>query len=108
MPDQNQRTKRIVKGRTGNSSHFDAGKSLRDGAPSSEEKELPEGEQNHCRLGGGCERLCRLPASTAVGVGGLINLPSLLPSLGPSQSAPLGDLGFLQEWQCERRFEKED
>lgn len=54
MPDQNQRTKEIVKERTGNSSHFDAGKSLRDGAPSSEEKELPEGEQNHCRQGGGC------------------------------------------------------
>lgn len=29
MPDQNQRTKRIVKERTGNSRHFDAGKSLR-------------------------------------------------------------------------------
>ncbi|KAL6060695.1 hypothetical protein STEG23_005276 [Scotinomys teguina] len=42
MPDQNQRTKAVVKERTGNSSHFDAGKSLRDGAPSSEEKKLPE------------------------------------------------------------------
>lgn len=51
MLDQNQRTKGIAKERTGNSSHFDAGKSLRDGAPSSE-KELPEGEQNHCRLEG--------------------------------------------------------
>lgn len=112
MPDQNQRTKRIVKERTGNSSHFDAGKSLR-----KQPGMVPPAVRRRS-----CQKVSKIvagregAASCSSGFwqaqrlvwGVSLISSSLLPSLRPLQSAPLGDLGFLQEWQSELRFEEGD
>lgn len=116
MPDQNQRTKRIVKESTGNSSHFDAGKSLRKQPgmvpPAVRRRscqkvsKIVAGREGAVSCSSGFWQAQRLVCVCGGGVS-LIS-PSLLPSLRSSQSAPLGDLGFLQEWQSELRFEEGD